>query len=36
MNRVWICERGREVKCPAGVPDLLFTAQGNALRDVAH
>ena len=36
MNRLWICERGCEVKCPVGVPDLLFTTQGNGLRNVAH
>jgi predicted transposase YdaD len=38
MMNLWISvsEYGCEVKCPLGVPDLLFSAQCNALRNIAH
>jgi hypothetical protein len=38
MIGLWISvsEYGCEVKCPFGVPGLLFSAQCNALGNIAH
>jgi hypothetical protein len=34
--RISIRKRGCEIKCFIGVPDLLFSAQGNTLGYIAH